>query len=187
MERLSDEQLLRGYLRGDREALGLLAQRYERLLLGLARGLLNGSNTAALDAVQETWMRLMRYGKSFDGRSSVKTWLYRITINQCRDQLHQSRRRDADWKVAGMNGLEPAVADRDVSDGLARAERIESLRLRVAALSERRRETILLCYHEGLTHEQVAEVLEIPLGTVKSRLNAALEALRATFDEPVNT
>ncbi|MHC4137655.1 MAG: RNA polymerase sigma factor, partial [Planctomycetota bacterium] len=81
----TDEQLLSAFVDGDREALGELARRHEQALLGLARGLLGGQSASALDAVQETWMRVIRYGSSFNGRSTVKTWLYRIAVNRCRD------------------------------------------------------------------------------------------------------
>src|SRR5215510_2230127 len=79
-----DEGLLREFVRGKREALGELARRYERALLGLASGLLDGRADLACDAVQETWVRVIRFGPTFDGRSSFKTWVYRIAINQCR-------------------------------------------------------------------------------------------------------
>ena len=81
----TDEKLLGAFVKGDQAALGELARRHECSLLGLAGGLLGGGSAAACDAVQETWVRVIRYGHSFNGRSSFKTWLYRITINRCRD------------------------------------------------------------------------------------------------------
>src|SRR5258708_5686403 len=80
----SDESLLTEFAGGDRAALGGLARRYERALLGLATGLLEGRADMACDAVQETWVRVIRFADKFNGRSSFKTWLYRIAINQCR-------------------------------------------------------------------------------------------------------
>src|SRR5262245_49206087 len=71
----TDEQLLSRFLRGEREALGELARRYELPLLGLCAGMLGGRRDRALDAVQETWMRVIRYGHTFSGRCSLKTWL----------------------------------------------------------------------------------------------------------------
>src|SRR5262245_21465378 len=81
----SDESLLQAFNKGERQALGLLAKRYERPLLGLALGLLSGRDDLARDAIQETWLRVIRYGKTFNGSSSVKTWLYRIAINRCHE------------------------------------------------------------------------------------------------------
>src|SRR5262249_29261237 len=82
---LDDEQLLKRFAKGERNALGELARRYELPLLGLACGMLGGRRDLAMDAVQETWMRVIRFHSNFNGRSSVKTWLYRIAINQCRN------------------------------------------------------------------------------------------------------
>ncbi|MHC4102702.1 MAG: RNA polymerase sigma factor, partial [Planctomycetota bacterium] len=97
----SDEQLLSAYIGGDRAALGELAYRYESSLLGLAGGLLGGSSSMACDAVQETWMRVIRYGHSCNGSSSLKTWLYRIAINRCRDLVAKEKGRG----VGGSRGV----------------------------------------------------------------------------------
>ena len=84
-EQIRDEDLLRAFARGRKSALAELARRHERPLLGFASGLLAGrSDRVACDVVQETWLRVIRYADSFDGRSGFKTWLYRIAINQCK-------------------------------------------------------------------------------------------------------
>ena len=175
----TDEQLLSAFVDGDREALGELAGRHEQALLGLARGLLGGQSAAALDAVQETWMRVIRYGNSFNGRSSVKTWLYRIAVNRCRD-LRVTRQ-------LAVGAAESNHTTDQASDGASmRQEVSEILRDAVGDLSSEQREILLLCYHEGLTHAQAAEVLEIPVGTLKSRLHSGLKELRERLlDEPV--
>lgn len=176
--RRSDEELLRAFCKGDRDALGILAQRHEHALLGVARGLL-GSRQAAVDAVQETWVRVIRYGHSFNGRSSFRTWVYRIAVNRCRDLAAMSRR----GMTASPAALE-AMPDRAAASA-ASPERDAELRAAVAGLPERQREVILLCYHEGLTHEQAADVLEVPVGTLKSRLHAALTELRKRLSNEV--
>ncbi len=79
----TDEQLLADFLAGERSALVELARRYEPPLLGLALGLLGGQRDLACDAVQETWLRVIRFGKQFAGRSRFRTWVYRIAVNQC--------------------------------------------------------------------------------------------------------
>lgn len=170
----TDERLLTAFAEGDRSALGKLAERYERALLGLARGLLGGRGDLACDAVQEIWVRVIRFGSGFNGRSSFKTWLYRIAVNQCRNlQTTGALARstvEAHDEVAVHGKTPEAVA--------ASADQNDALRTAVQALSEEKRLVVLLCYHERLTHEQAAEILEIPLGTLKSRLHAALEQLR---------
>ena len=174
----TDEGLLREFVRGKREALGELARRCERALLGLASGLLDGRTDLACDAVQETWVRVIRFVAGFDGRSSFKTWVYRIAINQCRTV--KGRMRDA----GTVNGVGPASEHRppekpETGDANGASDEKAWLREQVRLLSPDKRTVLLLCYHEGMTHQQAAEILEVPLGTLKSRLHAALTTLRA--------
>lgn len=169
----SDEQLLKNFAAGERAALGDLACRYELPLLGLAAGLLDGRRHLALDAVQETWLRVIRFAGNFNGRSSFKTWLYRIAINQC----HSLRMAQHQEPQAADLQRVPAVAD-PPEHAAQTAEQNDALRTAVAALDRDKSTIVLLCYHEGMTHEQAADILEIPVGTLKSRLHAALEELR---------
>jgi len=81
---VSDERLLALFVSGDDDALGELADRYEGLLIGLCTSML-GDRSLAMEAVQETWLRVIRHGRTYDGRASVKTWVYQIAINRCRD------------------------------------------------------------------------------------------------------
>jgi RNA polymerase sigma-70 factor (ECF subfamily) len=165
----SDEALLSAFAAGDESALGELARRYETALLGLARGMLGGRNDLARDAVQETWVRVMRYGHGFQGRSSVRTWLYRIAINRCRDLAARDARRHPPVARRGDAGPPPPAGPTDDLATLQRA---------VDELAAAQREAVLLCYHRGMTHTLAAEILDIPVGTLKSRLHAALGALR---------
>jgi RNA polymerase sigma-70 factor, ECF subfamily len=164
-----DEALLRAFVAGDRGALGELAERYEGPLLGLSAALLGGRRDLAMDAVQETWVRVIQHGGKFDGRSSFKTWLYRIAINQCRTAKARMS-RPADNSGAQV---EAEVAPAAMQDG------IEGLHAAVEALSPERRIVVLLCYHRGMTHECAAEILGLPVGTLKTRLRAAMTELRA--------
>ena len=179
----SDERLFQRFAAGDRAALGELAGRYEVALLNLAVPLV-GSRELAMDAVRETWLRVIRYAGSFNGRSSLKTWLYRIAINQCRSA------RAASSSGAPATETEPEAQARGSRDDLTsykedpthetvRKEDSELLKQAVEQLPPDQREAILLCYMQGLTHTEAAESLEIPIGTLKSRIHAALEQLRA--------
>lgn len=170
----ADESLLRDVAGGKMAALGKLAGRYERSLLGLALGLLRGREDLARDAVQETWVRVIRFAGGFDGRSEVRTWLYRITVNQCRDLARWGARIPEELPSADPPG-------RETLDTLATADAQATLRSCVSALPVEQREAVLLCYHAEMTHAAAAEILEIPLGTLKSRLHAALESLRADY------
>ena len=188
-----DEELLKRFAGGDRDALGELAGRYETALLNLAWPMV-GSRELAMDAVQETWLRVIRYAGTFNGHSTVKTWLYRIAINQCRSarssrsepvaeatgetvpDAHSSRRSEAKTEARVSRVDAPSTTDppREISE----KERNEHLKLAIEQLPPDLREAILLCYMQGLTHSEAAEALEIPIGTVKSRIHAALEELR---------
>ena len=171
----TDEQLLRAFVNGDRTCLGKLAQRYETSLLGLAGGL-TGNRTQACDAVQEAWLRVIRHSASFNGSSSFKTWMYRITINCCRDINRKKVPR-----ISSDEEQPDAKTQTPPEDELIHKERNTELHQAIGALDRTKRETLLLCYHDSMNHQQAAEVLNIPLGTLKSRLNAALNELRRTM------
>jgi RNA polymerase sigma-70 factor, ECF subfamily len=171
----TDEQLLADFTAGERAALGELARRYERSLLGLARGLLAGRADLACDAVQETWVRVIRFRRQFVGLSSFKTWVYRIAVNQCRT-LQAVRPTPADE----ASSPEPSGESKP-DQPLEVADQNHLVRRAVERLEDDKRFVVLLCYHAGLTHEQAAEILELPLGTLKSRLHAALTELRGTL------
>lgn len=174
----SDESLLADFHRGDRRALATLADRYERPLLGLAHAL-TGREDLALDAVQEAWLRVIKHGRRFDGRSTFKTWMYRIVINQC----HDLRRREAARPEAPtLCPPPPTPAGRTPADPGYAPELNGRLRRAVEGLSEGQQLLVLLCYHRGVTHGQAADILGIPLGTVKSRLHSALGGLRARLE-----
>jgi RNA polymerase sigma-70 factor (ECF subfamily) len=182
----SDEHLLARFLKGDREALGALASRHEPQLLGLACAL-TGRRDLALESVQDTWLRVIKYGRSFRSGSSVKTWLYRILINACKDaRTKNSRFRFASTTSArgGTGGL-PTGDVATTSSNLSDSPDLALLRTTIDTLSGDQKLLILLCYHNGLSHPQAAEVLDIPVGTLKSRLHTTLTTLRTHLKEPL--
>lgn len=181
----TDEELLASFRAGDREAFGLMASRHETALLGLARGLLGGSRTLATEAVQDAWVRVIRHAHTYDSRASVRTWLYRIVINRCRDVNARERRAAALARAFAIKRLPRGESARshqggaqDRTVGTATSDDLAALLPALATLPEDRREVIVLVYGRGMTHEAAADVLAIPLGTLKSRLHAALRHLR---------
>jgi RNA polymerase sigma-70 factor (ECF subfamily) len=168
-----DLDLLRRFSKGDDAALGELAARYERPLLGLAMGLLNDRDLAR-DAVQETWLRVIKSASHFAGASSVKTWVYRILINRSLD-LREARSRS---RLSPLPS-EATSAATTPDQAAHQLENGQLLRHAVGTLTPDQRLILLLSYHEGLSHAAAAEVLDIPIGTLKSRLHAALAQLRA--------
>jgi RNA polymerase sigma-70 factor, ECF subfamily len=121
-----------------------------------------------MDVVQETWLRVIRHAGSFREESSLRTWLYRIVVNQSRTFATRATRL-----VKHKSSVPIPVGD--ISHDKAS---LPSIAQAVESLDESKREVLLLCHHRGMTHEQVASILEIPLGTVKSRLHAAVTAVR---------
>jgi RNA polymerase sigma-70 factor, ECF subfamily len=175
MEPDPDLTLLRRFARGDHPALGELAARYERPLLGLALGIVSDRELAR-DAVQDMWVRVIKSATHFQAQSTVRTWMYRILINRA-----LTLRQQAGAKRAGaLPGVDPAAETPDAAD-----EDVQRVRAAVHELPEHQRLVLLLSYHEGLGHEAAAEVLGIPVGTFKSRLHAALTALRGRLGAEV--
>ncbi len=141
----TDEQCLAAFVGGDRAALGELARRHEASLLGVASGLLGGCPSLASDAVQETWMRVIRYGQSFNGRSGLKTWLYRITVNCCRNIRSRTTPEQRPYPKT-----QPAAGCPDPGQLPMLQERDDALYEAVDRLSDSGRELVLLCYHDGV-------------------------------------
>ncbi|UYV13575.1 MAG: RNA polymerase sigma factor [Phycisphaera sp.] len=171
IESASDEALLSRFARsGARPALEELAGRHEHRLLGLALGLCNGREDLAREAVQETWVRVIRHAGTFRGKSSFATWVYRIAVHRCRDVMAKERAvaRRARRASEGLPGGGSAT-DLDWARGV------------VGGLPQREREVVLLCHMRGMTHEQAAAVLGIPPGTLKTRMTRAMKRLRETM------
>lgn len=177
----TDEHLLARFLKGDRDALGQLASRHEPQLLGLACGL-TGRRDLALESVQDTWLRVIKYGRSFRSGSTVKTWLYRILINACKD----ARAKNARFRLSkNGTGGSPATEVTNAPSEFSDSPDLALLRGSIDTLSGDQKLLILLCYHNGLSHPQAAEVLDIPVGTLKSRLHTTLTTLRTKLKEPL--
>lgn len=194
----SDEQLLLEYRsRGDRKAFETLVHRYEKELYGYLRHYL-GDAEAAKDVFQQTFLQVHLKCAQFDAERKVRPWLYAVATNQAidyqrRNQRHRmvsldDRRRarpedDSVALVKTLEGSEPGPQTQTES-----AERCEQVRRAVAELPEPARQVVILVYFRGLKYREAAEVLDIPVGTVKSRLHAAIgklsEALNHTTRLP---
>jgi RNA polymerase sigma-70 factor (ECF subfamily) len=147
-----------------------------------------GNRDAALDATQETFVTLFRKAAQFKGDSALSTWLYRVAVNTCYDLLRKQQRRRA----------EPLPEDRDLADSTA-ADHLASVEVRpeietaLAALPEEFRAAVILSDLEALPLAVVAEALDVPIGTVKSRvfrgrklLAESLGNLRAGSQHPMD-
>jgi RNA polymerase sigma-70 factor (ECF subfamily) len=144
-----------------------------------------GDPEEARDVAQEVFLQVYRMLGRFEGRSSLKTWIYRIAVNQChnRRRFWHRRRRDREEALdEGLAGRE-ALAARDGTgrspyDEALRQERARRVQGALLQLSFEHRSVLVLREVEGLTCEEVGAALGIPEGTVKSRLSRAREAMR---------
>jgi RNA polymerase sigma-70 factor (ECF subfamily) len=177
----SDEQIVKQALTGDADAFGEIVRRWERRIYALAYGML-GREDDARDATQETFIAAFRNLRGFRGDAKVSSWLHRIAINQC-----ITRQRRA--KVRGESSLEDefeitksrsffAPMHQSPARVTETREATEAVRRAVNALPPELREVIVMKEFEELTFQQIADALDIPLSTVKSRLYTALKQLR---------
>lgn len=173
-----DEQLLREFADGDRDALAALAERHEKRMLGFAYGFVSKRDPfAAEEAVQDAWIGVIRGAARFRADSSFKTWLYRILLNSC---FRQGRRKQHDTQPLESNEI--AACGAPYHDALEQSEWHARLRSVVATLPEQQRALVLLCFHHDLTRQQAADILAIPVGTLKSRLHATLAEIRTQLE-----
>ena len=142
---------------------------------------LSGNPWDADDLAQETFLILSRQGAQFEGRSSIYTWLYGILLNLDRRQRRQFGVRRRKLRVLWNNDATvPTVPAADAKSEASEWKR--SLWARVAQLPDGQRQALVLRFSENLRYEEIAEVLECPLGTVKSRIFHGLGSLRRLLD-----
>ena len=186
---LSDTDLLRRHLAGEEEAFAALVRRYEKELYNfLAR--FTGDRTLAEDLFQETFLQLHVSAGTFDQSRQLKPWLFTIAANKARDALRRRSRHQAaplDATVPGTADDRTSYADLMPSHIPAPEESILNLEDRRAVetivdeMPEHLRTVLMLSYFSDLPYKEIAEVLDVPLGTVKSRLHAAVRQFAARW------
>lgn len=179
---LDDESLVRLIVHGRSEALSELYDRYGRLVFGLALNSVGDPSTAeeiAQDVFLRAWERARQY-RSDQGK--VSTWLASIARHRAIDQLRRQGARAEQHSVGWADlapGAEPAVDGPEEAVAL----RLQQQRVRaaLAQLPEEQRQVLALAYFRGQSHAEIAESLDLPLGTVKTRVRLAMEKLRASL------
>lgn len=158
-----DDQVIRSVRNGDSEAFGDLVRRYEDFVFTLIHGLA-GSEDDARDITQETFLRAYRGIRQFQFKSTFKTWLYRIAYNTAMSHLGRDRNH---WLPT--QGVEPIPTD-DPQGRHSLRLTVENL---VARLKPDLKAVIILYYYDDLKYEQIADIMECPVNTVKIRLYRA--------------
>ena len=166
---LTDEELLTAFVeRRDREAaFHDLVDRYERRVYSIWFRYF-GDHADAQDASQDTFLAIVRNASSFRGGSRLSTWIYRVAVNACND-LARKRSRRPQTPVEDVT----AVADEPDEDAFAARETELEVQRALLALDELSRTLVVLVAIEGLAYHEVAEVTDLPVGTVKSRVHRA--------------
>jgi RNA polymerase sigma-70 factor, ECF subfamily len=186
-DRLSDEELVRSYLDGDNTAFEELVRRYETTIMNMAYRLL-GNRSDAGDVCQEVFVLLLRKLGSFRGEAKFSTWLYRVSLNACHDHARRLKRHVSLSESPGddLPEIEQRLADDGLDSpelSLERAEIQETVQEAIARLPYKFKEVIYLHDINGYNYKEVAEILDISLGTVKSRLNRARTRLARELKE----
>ena len=176
----NDEIIVERALTGDAEAFGEIVRRWERRIFALTYGIL-GREEDARDATQETFLAAFRNLRGFRGEARVSSWLHRIAVNQCISRQRRSKVRsesaldDEEDKHAGSFATplhhSPAFVVEGRQETLAVRRAINSLPMEL-------RQVVVMKEFEELTFREIADVLDLPLSTVKSRLYTALKQLQ---------
>jgi RNA polymerase sigma factor (sigma-70 family) len=165
--------LIRAAQAGSHEAFRALVERHHLLVLRTARILLGNSSTAE-DVAQEAWVNTWRALASFDQRRPFRPWMLRIVTNCCRMEL---RRRVSETALDRVEAALPAE-EGDILAGVIQREEFAALDAIITLLPATQRQLVELRYHADLALGEIALVLGLPLGTVKSRLHRALTVVR---------
>ncbi len=172
---ISDEELVRSMADGDQAAFEVFVHRYHRPLQGYLERMLQDADKAE-DLVQDTFVRLLRRLQQGEIPGQIRPWLYRVALNLCRDYWRSSGYRSE------MNRLAQPPEHKDTNPSIVeiyerqetRTEILQSLN----SLPESQREIVILRFYQDLKLQEIAEVLDMPLSTVKTNLYNALKKLK---------
>ncbi len=191
-DRERDRELVLAIQKGDAKAFRELFDRYNRRAYAVAFGVVKNQQDA-LDIVQEGFVKVHRHIANFQGTSSFYTWLYRIIMNLSIDHVRRAKkgravdyddriRRDEE-EVAGDGAILPTILDANPRKTVLRKELSGAIQAALAELPEHHRAVILLREVEGLSYEEMARILEVPKGTIMSRLFHARRKMQESLGE----
>lgn len=176
-----DQDLVQRVQRGDKSAFDLLVVKYQHKIVHLVNRYVKDPSEAQ-DVAQDTFIKAYRALGDFRGESAFYTWLYRIAINTAKNYLLSRSRRHSDYEVDAQDAeqLEGAPQMRDIDtpeDHMMNDEIIKVIKEAVEKLPEEMRIAITLREFEGMSYEEIAEAMDCPIGTVRSRIFRAREAI----------
>lgn len=182
IEKPSDAELLQRYAKGDEDAFSEVVNRYKNGLYGFLRRFLNRTDLIE-DVFQETFLQLYTSRDSFDSARPLRPWLFTIAANKAKDALRKQQRTSA--VTIGTISQGDEISFDDMLNSLAsdqtrpyeeleKDETAERIREVIANMPPAAREILILAYFNKFSYKQMAQILSIPIGTVKSRLHTAV-------------
>lgn len=176
-----DQQLVERAQQGDRHAFDLLVLKYQQKIVNLVMRYVRDP-TEALDVAQEAFVKAYRALPGFRGDSAFYTWLYRIAINTSKNYLVTLQRRPPEYELdaqdADLSERNYHLRDEETPEGIAMQEQLRQIvEQSIAGLPEELRTAILLREIEGMSYEEIAAAMDCPVGTVRSRIFRAREAI----------
>ncbi|MEO5895567.1 MAG: sigma-70 family RNA polymerase sigma factor [Vicinamibacterales bacterium] len=181
----SDEELVARSMGGDLDSFNQLVLRWERPIYALAYRVI-GREEEARDVAQEAFLRAFRALPGFKGQAKFSSWLYRITLNLCRDWMRKERRTPVSQSPEGIDIIElagEATPHETIEQMVGRKELGRAVSKAMAALPEEQRTAIILKEYHGLTFQEIADMLDCPLSTVKTRLYQGLSVVRKQLQQ----
>jgi RNA polymerase sigma-70 factor, ECF subfamily len=181
----TDEELVARSQGGDLDSFNQLVLRWERPIYALAYRVI-GREEDARDVAQETFLRAFRAIGGFKGQAKFSSWIYRIALNLCRDWMRRERRTPVAQAPEGVDIIElagEATPSETIDDRVARHQIGRVVGKAMALLPEEQRNAIILKEYHGLTFQEIAELLDCPLSTVKTRLYQGLSVLRKQLQD----
>jgi RNA polymerase sigma factor (sigma-70 family) len=179
LTRLSDEQLALGIRNGRPGHLDLLVERYHAPLLGFVYRMTDGNRPLAEDLVQETFLRLLSRIGTYGYPRPLKPWLYAISVNLVRDHYKKADTRHTDPLA---NEVEPSSSETAESQFLS-DEQGREIAAAIKALPLLQKEALIMRYFQELSLKEIAQILQVPVGTVKSRLSLGMKRLKENLDQ----
>ena len=183
MTDLKERELIRKAKQGDMFAFEELILKHEKIVYNVAFRMMNHSEDAK-DLSQEVFIKAYKNLEKFDERSSFSTWLYRITTNTCIDEMRKRKGKQSyslEEELENEEGsMQRQIADEGDTpeESLLRNEQKSEILQALDTLSEEHKAAIILRDVKGLSYEEIAEILELSLGTVKSRISRARNQLK---------
>lgn len=186
LDTATEQVLVEKCRRQNYEAFGQLVDAYQSRVLGFVRGMVHNSEEA-LDITQEVFIKAFQAFGRFDGRSSLRTWLFRIAYNLCVDRSRKLGRSLEEFSVdaVGSDGESWEMPDQRLNpeEFILDAELIGHVHRGVEAMSDKLRTVLLLHDQEEMSYEEIASTVNVPIGTVKSRLFLARAFLQKYLAE----